>query len=317
MLTSSIRHFALALLFGFGASTAFAAPPSRAAQPVMAVSSLLRDSSAQTDYLDVAMTLDKLVDPASNTPATAALVNRLVDAARQMAGPKPTDSYKLAAIRKALYVAGPWNYNRAFSYDQADPLGQIGKNKLLSTYVKTRQGNCVSMPILFLIVADRMGLNVHLAAAPLHLFVRYTDASGADHNLEATSGGHEARTEWYRESLPMTDRAVASGIYMRTLSKRESIAEIATIIVEFLIDEHRYQEAIEVADVILAANPRDAYIMVKKGSAIAGLMKTEFTDKYPNPSLVPASLRPRYQMLAAANAKTFKNAEMLGWEPVK
>ncbi len=115
----------------------------------------------------------------------------------------------------------------------------------------------------------------------------------------------------------MTDRAIANGIYMRTLSRRESVAEMATSVVEFLIDEHRYQEAIDVAGAILAVNPRDAYTMVKKGSALGGLMQSEFTDKYPNPSLVPASLRPRYQMLAAANAKAFKEAEALGWEPAQ
>ncbi len=105
---------------------------------------------------------------------------------------------------------------QAFAYDQQDPLGLVLKNRLVSTYVQTRKGNCVSMPILFLIVADRMGLNVHLSTAPLHLFVRYTDAQGVDRNLEATSGGHEARTDWYRQNLPMTDKAIASGIYMRT-----------------------------------------------------------------------------------------------------
>ncbi len=246
------------------------------------------------------------------------MIDRLVDAARQMAGPNPTDAYKLSAIRKAIYVAGAWNYNRAFEYDRADPFGKVLTNRLLSTYIRTRKGNCVSMPILFLIVADRMGLNVHLATAPLHLFVRYTDPQGVDHNLEATSGGHEARTEWYRENLPMTNRAIESGVYMRTLTKRETIAEMATTVMDYLLDEHRYQEAIEVADVILAVLPRDAYTMVKKGSAFAGQLQVEFIDKYPNPALIPSTLRPRYQMLAAANEKAFKDAEALGWqEPAK
>ncbi len=145
----------------------------------------------------------------------------------------------------------------------------------------------------------------------------YTDSNGTDHNLEATSGGHEARTEWYRKNLPMTDRAIESGAYMRTLTKRETIAEMATTVIDYLLDEHRYQEAIDVADVILAVVPRDVDTIVKKGSALAGLMQTEFVDKYPNPSLVPVALRPRYQMLAAANAKAFKDAETLGWKPEK
>lgn len=284
------------------------------ASPAETVKAILERPAARLDYLDAAKTFDGLIDKTSNIPATNAMVARLVDASRQMAGPNPSDSYKLSAMRQAIYVAGAWNYNRAFSYDLDDPFGRNIKDRLLSTYVQTRKGNCVSMPALFLIVADKIGLDVHLSAAPLHLFIRYTDPSGIDHNLEPTSGGHEARAEWMRQHMPMSDRSIASGFYMRTLTKRETIAEMATTVMDYLLGEHRYQEAIDVADAILAVNPRDAYTMVKKGSAFAGLLQVEFIDKYPNAALIPATLQPRYQMLAAANAKAFKDAEALGWE---
>lgn len=294
------------------------AKPPDSSLPATVVRRVLNAPTAHLDYLEAATTFDGLIDKDSNIAATNATVARLVDAARQMAGPKPNDSYKLSATRQAIYVAGAWNYNRAFSYDLDDPLGQHINNRLLSTYIQTRKGNCVSMPTLFLIVADKIGLNVHLATAPLHLFIRYTDPSGVDHNLETTTGGHEARTEWYRKNLPMTDRSIESGAYMRTLTKRETIAEMATTVMDYLLDQRRYQEAIDVADVILGVVPRDAYTMVKKGSALAGQLQVEFIDKYPNPATIPATLRPRYQMLAAANAKAFKGAEALGWqEPAK
>lgn len=282
-----------------------------------AVREILNRPESRLDYLEVATTFDRLIDKSSNSTATRATVARLLDAARQMAGPKPNDAYKLAAVRQAIYVAGEWNHNRAFGYDLSDPFGGQPGSKLLSTYVRTRKGNCVSMPTLFLIVADRMGLKVGLGAAPLHLFVRYTDPAGMDHNLEATSGAHEARTEWYRQNLPMTDRAIASGIYMRTLSRRETVAAMATSVMDFLLAGRRYQEAIDVADAILAASPRDAYAMVKKGSAVAGLMQTEYHDLYPDPALVPAALVPRYRLLAEANEKAFREAEALGWTPVQ
>lgn len=275
----------------------------------------LRLPDRELDYLKASSLIDAVITEASTSRIDENLLDRLVDAARQMAGPSPTDAYKLAAIRKAIYDAGPWNYNRAFAYDLANPFGQNPSDRLLSTYIRTRKGNCVSMPILFLIVADRMGLNVHLATAPLHLFVRYADPQGVDHNLETTSGGHEARTEWIRQQIPMSDKAVARGIYMRTLSRRESIAEMANVVLDFLLEQRRYQEAIEVADAILVVNPREAYTMVKKGSAIGGLIQIEFVDKYPNPALIPAKLRPRYEALVAANAKAFGDAEALGWEP--
>jgi regulator of sirC expression with transglutaminase-like and TPR domain len=293
------------------------APAIVRAQPTAAevVGEVLSRPEGRLNYLDAATAFDRLIDKDSDITTTRATVARLVDAARQMAGPKPSDAYKLAAVRKAIYAPGAWNHNRGFSYDLADPLGGQPGSKLLSTYVRTRKGNCVSMPILFLIVADRMGLKVGLGAAPLHLFVRYTDPAGTDHNLEATSGGHRARDEWYRQNLPMSDRAIESGIYMRTLSKRETVAAMATSVMDFLLAERRYQEAVNVADAILGASPRDAYSMVKRGSAMAHLMQTEYHDRYPDPALVPPALVPRYRLLAEANQKAFSDAEALGWAP--
>jgi regulator of sirC expression with transglutaminase-like and TPR domain len=281
------------------------------------VSEVLSQPEPALDFLEAAIAFDRIIDKNSDVVATRALTARLEDAARQMAGPKPSDAYKLAAVRKAIYGTGAWNYNRPFTYDLADPFGQQVRSKMLSTYVRTRKGNCVSMPVLFLIVADRMGLKVRLAAAPLHLFVRYTDPAGMDHNLEATSGGHEAPAEIYRRNMPMTDRAVRSGLYMRTLTKRETIAQMAASVLDFLMAERRYQEAADVADAMLSVNPRDAYALVKKGSAMGGILKAEFEDRYPVPALIPPALRPRYAMLAAANDKAFRVAEALGWEPAK
>jgi regulator of sirC expression with transglutaminase-like and TPR domain len=291
-----------------------AAAPSKS-NPVQVIEQTLQMPEAKLDYLKAATTFERLIRSTNNTANTEAMVARLVDAARQMAGPDPSDTFKLAAVRKAIYVSGLWNYNRSFSYDLADPLGQHLESRWLSTYIKTRKGNCVSMPTLFLIVADRMGLNVHLATAPLHMFVRYTDAAGVASSLEPTSGGHAARDAWYREKMPMTDRAIESGAYMRTLTKRETVAELATTVMDALIDQRRFQEAVDVADAILTANPRESYVMAKKGTALAGMMQAEFVDKYPNPQLIPPNLRLRYRQLAEMNAATFKAAEELGWEP--
>jgi regulator of sirC expression with transglutaminase-like and TPR domain len=306
----------LFLLTGFaflslGTST-LANPVGSAASAVSKILSLPDD---QLDYASAAIAFDRLADPSIDSARTQATIAQLLDAAQQMAGPNPTDIYKRAAIRKAIYESGPWNDNRAFAYDQTDPLGRNIKNKLLATYVRTRRGNCVSMPILFLILADKMGLNVRLATAPLHVFVRYTDTQGITRNLEATSGGQFAREEWYRQKAPMSDRAIESGIYMRTLSKRDSIAEMANTLVDLLIDQRRYQEAIEVADAILKVNPREAYTMVRKGHAFGEMMRVEFLEKYPTPALIPSALRPRFAQLAEQNERAFKGAEALGWQP--
>ncbi len=249
-----------------GSASALISVPFRAiAGPVSAiadgVAAVIRRSPSSI-YFSAKLALDDLISP---TPAAVSReIGIFVDAVRQMAGPNPTVPYKVAAIRKVIYERGAWNGNRPFGYDLADPFGLRVENKLLSTYLRTRLGNCVSMPTLFMILAERVGLDASFVMAPLHVFVRFTHPERGPTNVEATSGAHFARDEWYRESMPMTDRAIDAGVYMRALTKAEGVALLATTVLEYLERERRYQDVVDVADVILATNPRDTRTMVKK-----------------------------------------------------
>src|SRR3546814_5257033 len=55
----------------------------------------------------------------------------------------------------------------------------------------------------------------------------------------------------------MSDMAVEQGLYLKTLTKRESIAHMATTVMEYLMVKGRYQEAIAVGYAILDNYPRD------------------------------------------------------------
>ena len=284
--------------------------------PTSVVSAVLSTTDSRLDYARAKLTFDRIIDPSVNAEAIVGEVEHLATRAIALAGFHANDIAKLAALRRVIYESGEWNGNRPFSYDQADPLGRNVRNKLLSTYLATRRGNCVSMPILMLLVGERMGLNLSLSTAPLHVFVRYTDPLGREMNLEATSGGHPSRTIWYRQQMPMSDRSIESGLYMRTLTRREVVALMANVVLEFLLGERRFQEAIEVGEIILQNSPRDALTMVQVGTAYAGLMNAEFVELYPIPSSIPPPLRARHAMLTGRNQQLFQAAEALGWEPV-
>jgi hypothetical protein len=83
--------------------------------------------------------------------ATMAELDQMAEEARRLAGPSPTEGDLLAALRKLIYESGPWNGYRPFAYDHSDPYGDHISNKLLHAYLATRLGNCISMPVLFLI----------------------------------------------------------------------------------------------------------------------------------------------------------------------
>lgn len=313
-LTVAVRRFAL----GF-AAFCFVGIDQVAAAATVAPSQRIGEAISiqlgKEDYLQAKLAIDSIVDPSFSKTVVTKELDQLAAAARVMAGPSASDAVKLAALRKVIYSPGPWNGNRPFSYDHADPLGQNVRNKLLSTYLRTRRGNCVSMPTLFVVLARKLDLNVAFASAPLHVLVRYTDPTGKSINLEATSGANLTRDAWYREKMPMSDRAVENGVYLRTLSREEGMAEMATTVVEHLTDAGRHQEAIEVADVILKHAPRNAYAMVRRGTAAAAILKADFFDKYPTPGQIPVNLVPRYRELAQMNNADFEAAEALGWEP--
>ena len=293
-----------------------AATQSLAAQsPVSTVRSVLTAPDSQLSYEGAKFTFDRMIAADSVKVGVAKEVDRLSRAAK-VAAASGDNIAKLQAVRQVIYESGPWNDNRPFTYDQADPYGANLQNKLLATYLTTRRGNCVSMPILHLIVAERLGLNVSLSTAPLHVFVRYTNPTNRRSlAIETTSGGYPAREVWYHERMGVTDAQVQSGIYLGVLTKRESISVMASTVTEWLLSQGRYAEAIDVADVLLEYYPKDIHALLSRGTAYGALLQREFTDRYPTPAAIPPNLRPRYRMLAERNAADFRQAEAWGWAP--
>lgn len=278
------------------------------------IRSMLATPDEEIDFAKAKLTFDKLVTPTLDIAASLKRLDAISQTVTRMAGPSPSDRAKLTAIRTYLYESGDWNERRPYQYDVTDPKGQKLSNRLLASYLETRRGNCVTMPILFLILTDRMHLPVALSRAPLHFFIKYTDdVSGQALNLETTSGGYPARDSWIREQMPMTDQAIANGLYLRALTRRETLAAMAAVVVEANLERQRFQEGIEVADTILEHDPTFAYMLAKRGSAFADQIETEFVQKYPRPTDIPLALRPRYQMLQARNFADFAKAEALGW----
>jgi regulator of sirC expression with transglutaminase-like and TPR domain len=198
------------------------------------------------------------------------------------------------------------------TYDHEDPYGRKSPNKLLHHYLATRCGQCVSMPILFVIIAERLGLKVALASAPEHVLVRFTDEADREHNLETTSGAHPSRDAWYRESFPITDRALQTGIYLRSLTKREGVALMASTVVEHLNRQARFHQIVKLAKVVLSQCPRDVAIMLWQGTGYGALLD-QLRTKYANPWVMPPAIRAQAFAFMEGNRSAFAAAENLGW----
>jgi hypothetical protein len=299
----------VALLFGLQ-TAGFAAPAENTRRTVRAV---FAAPEGEIDFAKAKIVLDRLVDPSIDAGGALSQIDAMTAAVKAMAGPSATEVEKLRAVRIYIYTSGPWNGYRPYAYDTSDPYGLIVSHKLLSRYLSTRLGNCTSMPILFLILADRLGVRVTLSLAPRHIFVRYAArGSGKTFNIEATNGALPARDEWYRAQLPMTDRAVASGVYLKTLTRREDLAVMASIVLESEFERKRYRNVIAIADEILKTYPALAVALIMKGQASMGLIADEFQSRYPTPADIPMPLRARYLSLQRNADAAFDRVDALG-----
>ena len=265
------------------------------------------------DLADIKLTVDRMVVPTTDVAAASAVIDAMAADLGRLGAKTGGSLERLKILRRYVYEAGAWNANRAFIYDPADPLGQRFENRLLADYLTDRRGNCITMPILVVILGERIGLKMTLAQAPLHYFVKFTDDDGNVWNLEATSGAGFTRDSHYRKKLPMSDRAIETGLYLRPLSREETVASIATLVVERLMMDRRYEDAIAVSDLLLKHAPRSVYLILARGTAHGELLRRDIIGKYKMASEMPPDVRDYADRLYHENLAAFEKAEGLGW----
>ena len=101
-----------------------------------------------------------MIDPSIDVDTQLAQIDQMVHTIHSMLPPGADSWAKLDAIRQYIYQPGPWNDHNAYSYDHDDPYGLDVRNKMLSDYIQDRRGNCITMPFLFVILGQKLGLDV-------------------------------------------------------------------------------------------------------------------------------------------------------------
>ena len=97
------------------------------------------------------------------------------------------------------------------------------ENSLLKC-LATGGGQCSSMPVVYLSLAERLGATAYLSLAPQHSFIKYPDKAGNIVNYEPTSNW-KISDKWYADNMAITPEARRSGIYLDTLNSRAIVAD--------------------------------------------------------------------------------------------
>lgn len=228
--------------------------------------------------------------------------------------PGASNKVKVDLLVSTLYEPGLWNDYQPFTYDFTDPYGGDIRNTLLSTFLAKRQGQCVSMPITFVLLGQKLGLPVTMTTAPYHLIAKYGDEEiGQCMNLEATSGRFHYDSG-YEQSLRISPEAIRQSTFLRPYTQRESVALFATAtLAPFYKQRRQPEQMLKVTELILEASPRDAVAMTLRGDAYYLLIEQRFKNKYPLAEQIPLVEQEEFKSYSRQNLEWYSKAEKLGW----
>ena len=149
-------------------------------------------------------------------------------------------------LKDSLFFEGPDKRRQLikapYTYDLEDFWGEQNWTKMFVTKVLlTQTGNCHSLPTLYKILADELGVKAYLALAPNHTYIKQWNDKMGWYNTELTTGQFPVDSEIKWNSYIKTE-TIAAGIYMDTLSPRETIAYVVTDLAQGYIKKSGYED---------------------------------------------------------------------------
>lgn len=90
----------------------------------------------------------------------------------------------------------------------------------LHVVLERKRGYCLSLSVLYLAIAERIGLPAYGVVVPGHFFVRYDDGK-KQYNIETTSGGAIATDKHYIEKFPPPSSR--DSLYLKNLTPKQTL----------------------------------------------------------------------------------------------
>lgn len=156
---------------------------------------------------------------------------------------------------------------KAFKYDFDDYFGQKDYSKMfVSKLMKTGSGQCHSMPLLYLILAEQLGADASLVMSPNHSYIRFTDDNGEQQSIELTNGMFSSNT-FVLNSGYIKSEALQNKIYMQNLSKKDILSQTFVDLASGYIHKFGYDEfSAQVIDKALELNPNNIFAKLWKSN---------------------------------------------------
>lgn len=114
----------------------------------------------------------------------------------------------------------------SFHYDFNDFFGhEHWENMFVSKLLITGKGQCHSMPLLYLIMAEQLGTKAYLSFAPSHTYIQFYDPKGTTYHFETTNG-KLVSNNWLMQSGFINATAIKRQTYLDTTGQKQLVADL-------------------------------------------------------------------------------------------
>lgn len=166
----------------------------------------------------------------------------------------------------------------------------------VSKLMRTRTGQCHSLPLFFLCVAEQLNAKAWLSLSPNHSFIQYFDEEGHRYNFEPTNGNLVTQT-WLMQSTYINSTALKNKTYLDTLSSRKLYAQcLSDLLMGHLMKIGYNQFSDHLANQILVIDPANVTALMTQANYYYYIFRDELKAAG-NP---PESNYPAYPRLDGA-----------------
>lgn len=156
----------------------------------------------------------------------------LADICRGLAGNDTRPAARFMALHRLVtdtvqvtYAGKVISRHLPYYYDLEDFRGEKDFSKQFVTkLLRTNSGQCHSMPLLYKMVADQLGVRSYISMAPTHSFIQVKDERGRLYRYETTNG-HFVTDAYYMTTGYIKAGALKAGAYLDTLTTKQVLAE--------------------------------------------------------------------------------------------
>lgn len=203
--------------------------------------------------------------------------------------------------------------HKSFRYDFKDYRGDTSWTQMFVTKLLYKNtGQCHSMPLLYLLLAEQLGGEAFLSLAPEHSYIRFRDDMGNWFNFEATNG-NLVSDDWLMSSGFINAATVKNRVFMDTLGRKELAAQVLVDLVLGYRQKFGYDDFLwKAVGSILEISSNNIQAMMLKADMLLLLTKQELR-KVENPPVKDIPHYPKANEYYTALMSQYDAIDNLGY----